>query len=158
MMKVKKTLTSLLSVGIYLSGSSVGWAYDVEMAKSYAEFFTPMAGAEVSKSLHFMMPDAFVTSVKEGKEFVVLDVRTPAETRFYAMTLPNSLTIPMDQLFQPENLERIPTDKTVMVVCKFGGRSIVAATALRHIGFDNVYTLKGGLEGLSSYLSPKEAH
>lgn len=55
--------------------------------------------------------------VKEGKEYMVLDVRTPAETRSFGMTLPNSLVIPVGQLFQAENLARIPTDKPVIIIC-----------------------------------------
>jgi rhodanese-related sulfurtransferase len=31
-------------------------------------------------------------------------------------------------------------------------------TALRHIGFDNVYILKGGFQALAAYYGPREAY
>ena len=153
-----KQISITIFVGIYLSISSFAWSYDTEMAKSYAKLFTPVVGAKAGKNLHLIPPAAFVKNVKEGKEYVALDVRTPAETRFFGMTLPNSLVIPAGQLFQAENLDRIPTDKPVIIICQLGGRSIATGTALRHIGFDNVYILKGGLKGLSTFLGPKQAN
>lgn len=153
-----KRISITMLAGLYLGMSSLAWSYDTQMAKSYAKLFTPVVGAKAGKSLHLIPPAAFVKNVKEGKEYVALDVRTPAETRFFGMTLPNSLVIPADQLFRAENLDRIPTDKPVIIICQLGGRSVATGTALRHIGFDNVYILKGGLKGLSTFLGPKEAN
>jgi rhodanese-related sulfurtransferase len=64
----------------------------------------------------------------------------------------------MNAVFLPENLERIPQDKTVVVICKSGTRATAVGTALRHIGFDNVYVLKGGLMALSKHLDAKTAN
>ena len=69
----------------------------------------------------------------------MLDVRTPGETEVFGATLPGSLAIPLNELFNKENLDRIPTDKTVVILCKSGTRAGTAGTALRHIGFSNVY-------------------
>jgi rhodanese-related sulfurtransferase len=43
-------------------------------------------------------------------------------------------------------------------MCLSGTRATAAGTALRHIGFDNVYILKGGFKALTGYLGPKEAN
>jgi len=43
------------------------------------------------------------------------------------------------------------------VVCHSGVRSTVIEVALRNIGFDNVYSMKGGLVGLIKYLNAKTA-
>ena len=72
--------------------------------------------------------------------------------------LPDNLTISVDQIFKPENLSKIPTDKPIMVICQSGVRATAVGTALRHIGFDNVYILKGGLKALGSYYGPKQAY
>jgi len=74
------------------------------------------------------------------------------------MTLPGSMRIPASELFLPQNLERIPQDKTVVIVCKSGIRATAMGTALRHVGFDNVYLLRGGIMSLSKYLGPKQAN
>lgn len=68
----------------------------------------------------------------------------PKEAGIYGMTLPGSLAIPTNEVFLPQNLARIPQDKTVLVICKSGTRAAAVATALRHIGFNDVYILKGG--------------
>jgi len=72
--------------------------------------------------------------------------------------LPGSLMIPVDELFTETKLSLIPTDKTVVVVCMSGTRATAAGTALRHIGFENVYVLKGGFKALTGYLGPVEAN
>jgi rhodanese-related sulfurtransferase len=65
---------------------------------------------------------------------------------------------PVNDVFLPGNLDRIPEDKQIVIICKSGARSIAVGTALRHVGFKNVYILKGGLSALSNYLSAKTAN
>ncbi len=134
------------------------WSYDAALAESYAELFAPVKGASAGKALHMIKPESFLNKVKAQKPIVALDIDTPAETRVYSMTLPGTLAIPINELFTKENLDLIPTDKTVVVVCKSGTRATAAGTALRHIGFENVYVLKGGFKALVSYIGPKEAN
>ena len=138
--------------------ANAGWAYDSQLAASYAEMFAPVAGAKAGKEMHLIKVDAFVDGVKAGKEYVTLDVRTPAESGIFTMSLPNGLAIPVCELFRSQNLDRLPTDKPVIVVCKSGTRASAVGTALRHIGFDNVLILKGGLKALTAYLDPKTSH
>jgi rhodanese-related sulfurtransferase len=72
--------------------------------------------------------------------------------------MPGSLAIPANEVFLEENLARIPTDRTVVVICQAGVRAAIVGTALRHVGYDNVYVLKGGLKGLSAALNCKAAN
>ena len=144
--------------GILLAASPVAWSYDTEMARSYAKLFSDVAGPGAGKALHFVSPEDFIESMKQGKDYVAIDIRTPAETDLFTLTLPGSMAIPADQIFIPANLERIPGDKPVMIVCKSGARATAIGTALRHTGFDNVYILKGGFQALASYHGPKQAH
>ena len=39
-----------------------------------------------------------------------------------------------------------------------GARAAAVGTALRHIGFDNVYILKGGFQALAAYYGPRQAY
>jgi rhodanese-related sulfurtransferase len=151
-------LLKLVSLAIAITIANPAWSYDAAMAQSYASLFAPVKGAQAGKAMHLMKPDAFVKKVVEKQPLVVLDVRTPAETAVYSATLPGTLVIPLDELFTEANLARIPTDKTVVVICKSGTRAAAAGTALRHIGFDNVYILKGGFKALAGYMGPKEAN
>jgi len=148
--------TILLAIAIVFAGPA--WSYDSAMAESYADLFAPVKGAGAGKALHLIPPDVFLNKVKAKEPLVVLDIRTPAETGVYSVTLPGSLVIPVNELFRGANLVQIPTDKTVVVICLSGTRASAAGTALRHIGFDNVYILKGGFKALTGYLGPKEAN
>jgi rhodanese-related sulfurtransferase len=126
------------------------------MAEGYAKIFAPAEGAKVGKELHFINAEGFIKNLQAKKEYLAIDVRTSGEAAMLGMTMPGSMAIPLNELFQEENLKRIPTDKMVIMICKSGARATVAGTALRHIGFDNVYILKGGLQGLSAAYGPKE--
>jgi len=147
-----------ISLVIALVLASPAWSYDTAMAESYAKLFAPVNGAGAGKAMHLMKPDAFLNKVKAKEPLVALDVRTIAEIGVFTSILPGSLTIPVNELFTEANLARIPTDKTVVVLCKSGARATAAGTALRHIGFENVYVLKGGFKALIAYMGPKEAN
>ena len=146
----------LLLIMLFLT-TSTSWAYDQQMAESYASFFKPFSEKATAKSLQMMKTPDFVKAVQAGQLFV-LDIRTSGETGIYGITIPGSVAIPMDQLFQSKNLDRLPTDKKIVVICKAGHRAIAVSTALRHIGFKNVYSLKLGIQDLAKYLSPKTAY
>jgi rhodanese-related sulfurtransferase len=151
---------NLLVAGLasLLSFSAAAGGYDAELAASYATLFEPAVGAKTGKALNMMKPDKLVKDLQAGKQITALDIRTPNEFGVFRMTLPGSIEIPMNAVFLPENLERIPQDKTVVVICKSGTRATAVGTALRHIGFDNVYVLKGGLMALSKHLDAKTAN
>jgi rhodanese-related sulfurtransferase len=151
-------LLTILFLAVAITIAGPAWSYDAGMAKRYADLFAPVKGAEVGKALHIIKPEAFLDKVKAKEPFVALDVRTPAETGVFSVTLPGALVIPINELFTEANLARIPTDKTVVVLCLSGTRATAAGTALRHIGFDNVYILKGGFKALAGYMGPKEAN
>lgn len=157
-----KRLVVLMST-VLLAAAAVGlaapaWSYDGAMAESYAKLFARVEGPAAGKALHLIKADAFVDKVKTKEPLVALDIRTPAEMGVYGATLPGSLAIPINELFTKANLERIPTDKPVVVLCMTGTRATAAGTALRHVGFDNVYILKGGFKALVAYMGPKEAN
>ena len=146
-----------LLVVLFLLTTSVASAYDKVMAESYNQYFKPFSEKATSKSLHMIKTADFVKGVRAGKLFVI-DIRTPGETRIYGITIPESVAIPMDQVFNAENLALLPTTGKIVIVCKAGHRAMAVSTALRHIGFDNVYSLKLGLQDLAKYLSPKTAY
>ena len=71
----------------------------------------------------------------------LLDVREPAE--WDAGHSPVALWIPLGEL--GARLDEVPTDRTVAVICRSGGRSAVAAEALRGSGVDAV-NVAGGMK------------
>lgn len=133
-------------------------AYDHDLAAAYAALFAPVKGAKAGKQLHLIKPDQFVKDVKSGKRVITVDIRTPAETQFFTGNLPGHVAIPLAELFETGQLARLPDDMPIVIICKSGARATAAATALRSIGFEQTYVLKGGFQGLAGYLGPKEAN
>ncbi len=155
---MKKQVLTFVAMGVCLGSASAAWSYDAKMAASYEKMFASASGAAVEKELHFVKPENFIKDLQAGKKFIALDVRTPEETKIFTTVLPDSMIVPVDKVFKSEHLDKIPADKPVMVICKSGARATAVGTALRSLGFNDVYILKGGLEGLSSYYGAKEAY
>ena len=71
---------------------------------------------------------------------VIVDVRSPEE--FAGGSYPGAKNIPVQVI--GSRLNEIPKDKPVVVFCKSGGRSSVAAATLKQAGYTDV-TNAGGL-------------
>jgi rhodanese-related sulfurtransferase len=63
---------------------------------------------------------------------LLLDVRELDE--WQTLHSPDAVHIPLGEL--STRLESLPDDRTILCVCHVGGRSAVAATALRTVGLD----------------------
>ena len=137
--------------------SAPAMAYDESLAKTYEQFFSSFEEKQVPKALHLMPAEKVMEAIKKGEDIVLLDVRTRQEQSIIGLTFANTLQMPMNEVFRSENLGKIPTDRKVIVTCKSGVRCTVIGLALRNIGFDNVFAMKGGLMELMKYLSPKTA-
>lgn len=81
--------------------------------------------------------------IETDVEHIVLDVREPAEIAAHAYS-EECLEIPMNEV--PQHLNEIPKDKTVVVMCHLGGRSMQVTGWLRQQGYENVTNLRGGIE------------
>jgi phage shock protein E len=84
---------------------------------------------------------ATVAAIMNRDDVVLIDVREQAE--YDEVHIPNITLIPLATV--PDNLDKIPTDKTVIVTCHSGNRSGQATEYLRQQGFDNVHNMEGGI-------------
>ncbi len=134
------------------------WSYDQGLAKSYEQYFSSFSGKGTAKALQMMPTKVFLGALKKGDKLFIMDIRTPGETGVYGLNLARSAVIPMNEVFKPANLVKIPTSGKVVVVCKAGHRAMAIATGLRHIGFKNVFVLKHGISDVANTLSPKNAY
>lgn len=78
---------------------------------------------------------------EDGKNLLLLDVRTPEE--FTICALSGAQLIPLIQL--PRRLEEIDKEKHIVVYCHHGVRSRSACQLLRESGFEQVSNLRGGI-------------
>lgn len=95
-----------------------------------------------------------VETLKEMAEnkadFVIVDVREAWELA--TCKFDDALHIPMQQI--PYNVDQLPTDKTVVVVCHHGVRSLHVMSFLRNHGFDNATSLRGGIDAWAKRVDP----
>lgn len=124
----------------------VSFGYDKELAKRYVEVFTKMT----QRSWQIVSGEQIVEMIKNKEPFVFLDVRTPQEMAFVGIAWKDKLEIPMDRLFRPENLAKLPKDKAIIVVCHTGDRAGAVTAALRALGFENTFQLRGGIVKLAT--------
>ena len=98
--------------------------------------------------------------IKEGKDMMILDVREPYE--FNVMNIEDSFNVPRGVLesaaewdYEETEPELVKArDRYVVVVCRSGSRSLLAARTLSILGFKNVANLKTGLRGWNDYELP----
>lgn len=88
---------------------------------------------------------------------LIIDVREPYE--FDAMHIEGSINVPrgiLESAVEFDYEETIPQlvqarDKEVILVCRSGRRSALAALTLQEMGFGNVISLKTGLRGWNEF-------
>jgi len=131
-------------------------AYDAEMAAKIEPLAAKLDHAGLLKGGCKVAPEDVLKTLAADKERVtLLDVRTPAEAKVVALSHPSALHIPLDKLFKPENLARLPKDGRIFVVCHSGNRAAAATALLSAVGFGNVSYVNGGLIALVTNLTPK---
>ncbi len=88
-------------------------------------------------------PKLFAQKIIETQNPQILDVRTPKE--FGSDHLDNAQNIDwFDSNFE-KNVMVLDTSKTVFVYCLSGNRSQKASKKLSELGFNHLYSLKGGI-------------
>ena len=151
---MRKTITSTLLMAT-LSVSAI--AYDSSKAKSYENFYSTFTQKACADSKLFINAEDTLKMLRENKKFTILDIRTEAEQAVVSIATKNSIYIPIKDLFKKENLDKLPTDKTIVIVCHSGTRAVLAAIGLKQIGIKKTRVLKGGLIALAEANNPKNA-
>jgi len=139
----------LLVASALLGFVAVGFSYDAELAKRFNTMFSQMTPEVLKQRPCQIDANQLFEMIKKKEDFVILDVRTPQEQSIVGITWKNTLNIPMHEVFKPENLNRLPKDKKIVVVCHSGDRAAAVVTGLRAIGFNNAYQFKGGIKELA---------
>ena len=106
------------------------------------------------------MPWDLEERMQENPDILLVDVREPYE--YDAMHIEGSLMVPrgiLESACEWDYEETIPElvmarDREVVVVCRSGQRSVLAAHSLQILGYKNVASLATGLRGWKDYELP----
>ncbi len=99
--------------------------------------------AAAGASLPLISPQALLErQAKRDPSLFVLDVRTPQE--YAAGHVPGAINVPYDQV--ASHLAEIPKDKDVVLYCRSGRRTGLAAEVLEANGYTKLGHLQGDME------------
>jgi len=132
-------------------------AYDAPKAEELNKFYSHMTQKACADSKLFIKAKDVLKMLREKKPFSFLDVRTYGENAILSLSGENALHIPLNILFKKENLDKLPTDKPIIVVCHSGTRATLTAIGLKRLGFKKIHVLKGGIIALAKADNPKSA-
>jgi rhodanese-related sulfurtransferase len=86
---------------------------------------------------------AELNTMLKSKDFVFVNVHIP----FAGNIKDTDISIPYDQISTSESLAQLPTDKNAKIVlyCRSGHMSKIAAEELVKLGYTNIWILDGGM-------------
>ncbi len=100
-----------------------------------------------SKTENPQFPDVWDLDPKEiqsnTSKLTLIDVRRPDEFVGELGHIPGATLVTLDQL--PERIDTLPKDKTIIFVCRSGGRSAQATSFALESGFTEVFNMRGGM-------------
>ena len=116
--------------------------------------------SEHEKLVSEIMPWDLEQRLSGDHQPLVLDIREPEE--FAAMHIAGSVNVPrgiLEAACDYGYSETMPAlvdarAKEVVVVCRSGNRSVLAAHTMQLMGYENVVSLKTGLKGWNDYEQP----
>jgi rhodanese-related sulfurtransferase len=107
-------------------------------------------------------PWDFGRRYQTGDVPLLLDIREPAE--FNMLRIPGSINVPrgiLEQSCEWDYDETVPElasghEREIVVICRSGKRSVLAADVMQEMGFSNVASLKLGIRGWNDAELPME--
>ena len=87
--------------------------------------------------------------IESGTPFELVDVRTDEEREFAKIDGSRLL----DQSYH-DALRSLDPNTPIVFQCHYGVRSRQAAEYFRHVGFRNLYNLRGGIDAWSQFVDP----
>jgi len=113
--------------------------------------------AEHVQHVHELMPWDLEEKLNNHSKPMLLDIREPAE--FTAMHIKDSINIPrgiLESACDYNYSETLPDlvnnrEQEIIVICRSGNRSVMAASVMQQMGYTHTTSLKTGLKGWNDY-------
>ena len=120
--------------------------------------------AQAAQHITELMPWDLAEKIENNETLLLIDVREANE--FEAMHISNSINVPrgiLESACEYGYDDTIPTlaqarDQAVVVICRSGKRSCLAAATMQQLGYQHATSLKTGLRGWNDYDQPMVDH
>ncbi len=116
--------------------------------------------AELAPKVKELMPWDLVDWLQSKPDTLLLDVREPYE--FEAMHIEGSINVPrgiLESACEYDYEDTVPElvkarEREIIVICRSGHRSVLAAYVMQLMGYEHVQSLKTGIRGWNDYEQP----
>lgn len=116
--------------------------------------------AETLGRVKEIMPWHLAEELEQRHDLILLDVREPDE--FRAMRIPGSINVPrglLEAACDWDYDDTVPAlaggkGRRIVVICRSGSRSLLAADTMLRMGFTDVVSLKTGVRGWNEFDRP----
>ena len=103
--------------------------------------FSGCAAKSEKASYRQVSTDEAINIMKEEKDYIILDVRTPEE--YKSKHIPGAINIPNETIGTEEVPELPDKEQLIMIYCRSGNRSKQAADKLAAQGYTNIVEFGG---------------
>ena len=86
------------------------------------------------------------------RDFILIDVREPVE--WDIAQIPGAVLIPKGEFMDGSALEKLPSDKPIVLHCKVGGRSAEVLAVVKGAGFADAVHVGGGISAWIDQIEP----
>jgi len=124
-----------------VANADLGYAPPYALAMDNLITAANVAANKLDGHMEGITPMEVHRMLEEGQNFVLLDVRSPAE--YDEVRLPRSTLVPLGTL--RGRLDELPRDKLIVTFCNTSLRGYEAALILRAAGFGQVRVMDGGI-------------
>ncbi|HEY9147876.1 MAG TPA: rhodanese-like domain-containing protein [Gammaproteobacteria bacterium] len=116
--------------------------------------------AEALPEVEELFPWDLEEKLQQESELILLDVREPSE--YDALHIEGSINVPrglLESACDWDYDDTVPElaggrEREIIVICRSGNRSVLAAQTMQHMGFKNVTSLKTGIRGWNDFEQP----
>ena len=92
--------------------------------------------------------------IDDGESIEIIDVREPNE--FEIVSIDGAILIPKGEFLDGSALEKLPSDKRIVLHCKVGGRSAEALAVVKGAGYADAIHVGGGIVAWVNQIEPEK--
>jgi rhodanese-related sulfurtransferase len=111
-----------------------------DLAKKFNEV---LSQAQAHNAWQIKAADVYAMITEKKQDFLIVDVR-PVPPGQQGGKIAGSIFIPFYDIMKPENLEKLPKDKKIILACVTGQTQNLPIVPLRVLGYD-AYTMSFGM-------------